>query len=132
MDRIRQLVGGVFDAPAALGGSVALMIPWFAFGFVGALLFTLLAATLHLAAPDRLALPWIIAALILYLATLVITGRVNVPLNNQLATAHADETETDHTAVRAGFEPRWNRWNHVRTLTSTAAFTCLVVALTVG
>jgi ABC-2 type transport system permease protein len=27
------LVAGVFDAPATLGGSVALMIPWFALGF---------------------------------------------------------------------------------------------------
>jgi ABC-2 type transport system permease protein len=27
------LVAGVFDAPAELGGSVALMIPWFALGF---------------------------------------------------------------------------------------------------
>ena len=27
------LVGGVFDAPAALGGSVALVVPWFVLGF---------------------------------------------------------------------------------------------------
>ena len=27
------LVAGVFDAPAALGGSLALVVPWFALGF---------------------------------------------------------------------------------------------------
>jgi hypothetical protein len=43
--------------------------------------------------------------------------------------ATADPDEADRTVLRAGFERRWNRWNRVRTRTSTAAFTCLDIAL---
>jgi uncharacterized membrane protein len=49
--------------------------------------FTALAGVLHLPGDWRAVLPWIVAALVLYLATLVITIGFNVPLNNELASA---------------------------------------------
>jgi uncharacterized membrane protein len=72
--------------------NVAILNGWFALGFAGALLFTALAAVLHLGPDGRPALPWIAAALVLYGAALVITFRVNVPLNDALVAAG----ETDH------------------------------------
>jgi uncharacterized membrane protein len=60
-----------------------------------------------------------------YTITLIITFTVNVPLNNQLATA----TTHNEAAARQHFEMRWVRWNHVRTISSTAAFGSLTWAL---
>jgi uncharacterized membrane protein len=88
----------------------AIINPWFMVGFLGALLFTGAAAVLN---PARTLLPWILIALALYLAVVVITMVVNVPMNDALK-AGGD---------RAGFdEARWAAWNLVRTLATTAAF----------
>lgn len=110
--------------------NVAILNGWFALGFGGALLFTIVTAVLH-APGDEPAFPWILAALAGYLTTLGITGRVSVPLNYRLDVATI-ETEADLAAARTDFESGWNRWNLARTLTSTAAFGCLIVALLVG
>lgn len=63
---------------------------------------------------------------------LVITFRVNVPLNDALAAAGHPDRIGDLTAVRERFEERWVRWNVVRAVTSTAAFGLLVRALVVS
>jgi uncharacterized membrane protein len=102
---------------------------WFALAFGGALVFTAIAAALHLRADGRPALPWIVAALVLYAVQLVITIRINVPLNDALLAAGAVDGITDLGAVRERFEARWLRWNHVRTLLSTGALGCLAWAL---
>lgn len=100
---------------------------WFALSFAGALLFTTTAAILQFAVDQRPALPWTVAALTLYLATLIITGRGNAPLNEQLAGTPG----VDHATLRTDFEGPWTRLNLARTVTSTAAFGCLTVALIV-
>jgi uncharacterized membrane protein len=109
----------------------AIINPWFlAGGFVGALVFTALAAALHLPADRRSVLPWIAVALVLYLAVFVITVGVNVPLNDAIKAAGDPDRIADLTAVRERFdEARWVRWNNVRTVASTAAFGCLAWAL---
>jgi uncharacterized membrane protein len=110
----------------------AIINPWFLASFFGALVLTGLAAGLHLAADDRAAVPWILAALVLYLATVVITLAVNVPLNNAIKAAGDPDRLNDVTAVRERFdEGRWVAWNLVRTVASTAAFGCLAWALLV-
>jgi uncharacterized membrane protein len=109
----------------------AIINPWFlAGGFVGALVFTALAAVLHLPADRQSVLPWIAVALVLYLAVFVITVGVNVPLNDAIKAAGDPDRIADLAAVRERFdEARWVRWNNVRTVASTAAFGCLAWAL---
>ena len=109
--------------------NVAILNGWFALSFVGALVLTILAVVLHVFGGGRSVLPWIAAALVLYAAAMVITFRVNVPLNNALDAAGAPARIADPAAVRERFEATWVRWNVVRTVASTAALGCLSWAL---
>lgn len=109
--------------------NVAILNGWFFVCFLGALVFTAVAAALHVPPSGRAALPWILAALVLYVAVLVVTGAVNVPLNNALNAAGDPDRITDPAAVRAAFESRWVTWNVVRTAGSTLAFAALIWAL---
>jgi uncharacterized membrane protein len=98
--------------------------------FFGALVLTGLAAVLHLGADGRPVLPWIAVAFVLYLAVVVITLAVNVPLNDGIKAAGDPDRIGDLAAVRKRFnEARWAAWNLVRALASTAAFGCLAWAL---
>ena len=107
----------------------AIMNPWFMMAFFGALVLTGLAAALHLSGDRRNLLPWIGAAFVLYLIAVVITMAVNVPLNDALRAAGDPARIGDLAAVRQHFhEARWSAWNLARTLTSTAAFGCLIAA----
>lgn len=99
----------------------------FAVTFVGALIFTGGALVAGLASGSR-TVPWVVAGLALYVATLVITGVRNVPLNNQID-AHAADPGVTATEARRAFERPWNRWNTVRTVLTTAALACLAGAL---
>lgn len=96
-----------------------------------ALLATAAAAVLAaLAGLGGAVLAWTGAALLLYLGTLVLTLAVNVPMNNALiAAGHPDTIPGDLAEVRARFETRWTAMNNLRTLSTTAALVCLVIAL---
>jgi uncharacterized membrane protein len=109
--------------------NVAILNGWFAIGFGGALVFTTLAVVLQLGGDRRTILLWTVAALVLYVAVLVITFTVNVPLNNELNAAGDPDRIADLAAVRELFEATWVRWNVARTVLSTAAFGCLTWAL---
>jgi len=111
------------------GINVAIVNPWFMVTFLGSAVLTGLAAALCLPSGARTALPWIVAGLVLYLAMLVITFGLNIPLNNQLDAAGPVDRIADLAAVRVRFEATWVRWNLVRALTSTASFACLAWAL---
>jgi uncharacterized membrane protein len=108
----------------------AIINPWFmAGGFLGALVFTAVAAVAQL---GQDALWWVVAALVLYLAVFVITIAVNVPRNDAIKAAGAPDDIADLAAVRASFdEARWRRWNLVRTVASTTAFALLAWALVI-
>jgi uncharacterized membrane protein len=108
----------------------AIINPWFMLSaFVGALVLTLAAALTSL---GRSALPWILAALALYLVAFVVTIAVNVPLNDTIKAAGNPDHITNLAAVRARFdEGRWAAWNLVRVATSTGAFALLAWALVV-
>jgi uncharacterized membrane protein len=96
----------------------------------GALAFTALATALHLGKDTRSMLPWLVAALLLYLAVVVITLAVNVPLNDDIKAAGDPDRIADLAAVRERFnETRWAAWNIVRAVASTAAFGCLAWTL---
>ena len=108
----------------------AIINPWFLATFLGALACTGLAAALHLRQDGWSVLPWIVAALVLYLVAFVITVSVNVPLNNDIKAAGDPDRITDLAAVRERFdEAKWVRWNIARAVTSTAALGCLTWAL---
>lgn len=107
--------------------NIAILNGRFMMIFLGAPLLTTVAAVLHVLDDDPTAMPWTVAALACHIATLVITAGVNVPRNNRLAAAPT-ATESERSRARGQFEPGWNRWNLVRTLTSAAGFTALVVA----
>ncbi|MEX5632489.1 DUF1772 domain-containing protein [Parafrankia sp. FMc2] len=107
----------------------AILNGWFFLIFIGTLLLTGLALAAQFGAGARPALPWIIAAFLLYGLTIVVTGAVNVPLNDELVAAGDPDRTVDLAAARARFEATWVRWNLVRTAASLAAFGCLTWAL---
>jgi uncharacterized membrane protein len=109
--------------------NVAILNGWFLICFVGALVLMAAAAALHFPAAHRAVLPWVVAALLLYLVMFGVTMGINVPLNNQLDAAGHPDRIADLAAVRSHFEAGWVRWNVVRAITSTASFGCLLWAL---
>lgn len=95
-------------------------------GFLGAAVFTVLAALLSL---KEKALPWIAVAFALYLITMILTIAVNVPLNDALKAA-GDPSTIDVAAARAAFnESKWVAFNLVRTLLALVSFGLLGWAL---
>src|SRR5262245_2210663 len=107
----------------------AIINPLFMSTFFAALLVTGLAAALHVGEGGSV-LPWIIAAVVLYLATFAITIGIHVPLNNAIKAAGTPTNMTDLATVRQRFnEAKWASWNIARAVMSTAAFACLVWAL---
>jgi uncharacterized membrane protein len=79
----------------------------------------------------RPAVPWIVAGLALYVVMLGITGGINIPLNDKLATFGKPGGLTDVAAARDDFEGPWVVWNIIRTVANVAAFGCLGYALVV-
>jgi len=109
--------------------NVAILNGWFALSFGGALVLTVLAAVLEWRAGTKAVAFWIAVAVVLYVAVLLITFAVNVPLNDQLEAAGAPSGIADLAAVRARFETSWVRWNVVRAVLSTASFVALAYAV---
>ena len=105
--------------------NTAILNGWFLTAYVGALLAAIAAVLLQLGGPHRAALPWLVAAAVLYLVVIVVTATANIPLNNQLDAAGL----TDPAAARAAFEATWNRWNTIRTISSAGALLTLAIAL---
>lgn len=109
----------------------AVLNPWLALILVGPGVFALASIVVQLGADDRGELPWTIAGFASYLAMLVITLSINVPLNNQLDAAQP-ATTTDFASVRERFEAKWVRWNIIRTVAAAASLGCMAVALVLG
>jgi uncharacterized membrane protein len=109
--------------------NVAIINPWFMAHFLGALFFTAVTAALHVPKDGRPVLPWILAALALYLVAIVVTGTQNIPMNNALEAARGADTPAALAAAREAFEGPWVRWNLVRTAASTGALGAIVWAL---
>jgi uncharacterized membrane protein len=107
----------------------AIINGWFMLPFLGSAPLIVLAVVLAWRGYGRNALPWIIAALAVYLVAFVITSAVNVPLNNQLDKAGNPAHISDLAAIRNSFEHKWVTWNIVRALVHAAAFGCLAWAL---
>jgi uncharacterized membrane protein len=108
----------------------AIINPWFmGSGFVGALIFTLIAALAQFGRPAFL---WIAVALVLYAIVFVITIAVNVPLNDAIKAAGLPDDPADLAAIREAFdEAKWRAWNLVRVIAGVVAFASLTWALVV-
>jgi uncharacterized membrane protein len=106
----------------------AIQNPVFFASFVGAPVLTLWAFVIERRrGPETLR--WITAALVLAGVSLLVTGALNIPLNNELKAAGPVGSISDLAGVRDHFEGRWVAWNVVRTLATTASFGCLVRAM---
>ncbi|WP_033287968.1 DUF1772 domain-containing protein [Amycolatopsis jejuensis] len=109
---------------AMRGINIAILNGRFMLSFLGAPLLAVAAVVLHLVTDGAGGLPWLVAGAVLLVAMLVVTGAINVPMNNAL-----DQDTADFTTLRTRFEKRWVRWNTARTVLCTAGFGCLVGAL---
>jgi uncharacterized membrane protein len=89
----------------------------------------ILAVTAILLNRQRPIVWWITAALVLLIATIVITQTFNVPLNEGIKAA-GDSSPIEAAGVREDFrEGWWRAWNLVRSATAGGAFICLTWAL---
>lgn len=102
------------------------MILWV--GSVAALGFSGLWGAIKLQGLDRLLL--LAATAVYFLGVQLPTVKVNVPLNNQLKAVDLGTLSApDLAETRARFEPRWNRWNHVRTILASLCSVLLILLL---
>ena len=64
----------------------------------------------------------LLAAFAYVVGVQVPTVAVNVPLNNRLQAVNVDALDpATQQRARLDFEPRWNRWNAVRTVVASLA-----------
>jgi uncharacterized membrane protein len=116
-----------FQGLERMFGTFAYGINWpVLLGFFGVPLVTAVAIALNRGRPI---VWWLVAALVLSIATMLITFNFHVPLNEALKAA-GDPNVIDVAQVRADFrEGWWRAWNLVRSATSLGAFVCLGWAL---
>ncbi|MEO1370579.1 MAG: DUF1772 domain-containing protein, partial [Acidobacteriota bacterium] len=81
-----------------------------------------------LAGLDRLLL---VAAAALYIGGVQApTLSINIPLNNQLQATSVETLDAGAAAeARRGFEPRWNRWNILRTIFAVLSIALLLAVV---
>ena len=103
--------------------------PVFFVSFLGAPVLILAALVLEHRSGARQIARWVGAALVLCAITILVTGALNVPLNDDLKQAGDPGRIADIAQVRDDFYGPWVAWNIVRTVASTAALGCLVYAL---
>jgi uncharacterized membrane protein len=108
--------------------NVAVINPWFFAAFFGT---AALCAILAIASLFRWSEPdaiFLLSGSLLYLVgTIVVTLRLNVPLNNALAAAEPVSAEAASLWTR--YLTEWTAWNHLRTAASLAAAAAFIGAL---
>jgi uncharacterized membrane protein len=127
MPGIRELEDGDFVRTfQRIDGVIQGGDPLFGLVFVGSVVSLLAAVALGVPAEAGLERVLLLAAGGIYVAGVLIpTGTVNVPLNNRLQRLDVDALDLAQLrAAREMFEPRWNRWNRIRT-----ALACVSAAL---
>jgi uncharacterized membrane protein len=105
--------------------------PAFLFMWVGSVLALVAAAVLGiwtLSGANRLLV--LAATLVYVLGVQVPTVTINIPLNNQLQRLEAAKMDDmARGRARSAFEPRWNRWNEIRTAFSILTSLLLLFVL---
>ncbi len=105
--------------------------PIFVFVWVGSVVALVTSAVLGIGQLDGAERLIIIFATLAYLLGVQLpTFTINVPLNNTLQTVDVDAMNaTIQKAVRNTFEPRWNRWNSIRTAFASLVSVLLIILL---
>lgn len=108
----------------------AIVGPFVLVFFLGPLALTALAAALSFGTDQQAGLRWIGGAFALYLAVVILTIAINVPLNNGIKAAGEPGEGSAVADIRERFhEGRWVGWNNFRAAASTIAVGCLAWAL---
>jgi uncharacterized membrane protein len=114
-------VGPEGAAAAMRGMNVAIVNPRFLATFAGPVITSAATGFLLLGLGETVPSWLFLAAAAVYLlGCLVVTGRLNVPMNNALENG---------TTAWPDFAPRWRRWNTVRTVSSMTALVLCGVGL---
>ncbi|MER6448722.1 DUF1772 domain-containing protein [Streptomyces venezuelae] len=109
----------------------AILNGWFILAYLGAPVLTTATLVLHATGSDtRDSFLPLAAALAAYVASMIITARINIPLNNALEQAGPAERLADPTTTRTSYEAPWNKANTWRTLLTTLSLALLSYALT--
>ena len=124
-------LGGVDDHTFVLINQRFNENPVFPITFTLALPLLILATVLQIRVDGSRAAAWVIAALALYVAALLITGAIHIPLNDEIDRAGDPDQINNLAHVRERFEQTWVVWNVVRTLLCIAAVAALGRALLV-
>ena len=105
--------------------------PVFMLVWVGSVLALVTSAVLGIGQLDGAGRLLVIVAAIAYLLGVQLpTFTVNIPLNNKLQNLDVDVmNDTAQKAARRDFEPRWNRWNSIRTAFASLASILLMILL---
>jgi uncharacterized membrane protein len=105
--------------------------PIFMLVWVGSVVALVISAVLgiwQLDGAERLLM--ILAALVYLFGVQLPTVTINVPLNNRLQTLDVDAAnDTALCEARNDFEPRWNRWNSIRTAFAILTSALLIILL---
>ena len=123
--------GGFIRAFQAIDRVIQNNQPLFIFAWVGSVLAVIAAAALgicSLSGSHRLLL---IAIALLYLLCVQLpTVAINIPLNNGIQKLDPDSmNDMTRKRAREDFEPRWNRWNVVRTACANLVSIALILLL---
>jgi uncharacterized membrane protein len=118
--RAFQVIDGVIQSNQPLFGLV----------WVGSIVAMLAAVVIGVPALSGTPRTLLVAAALLYFGGVQApTVTVNIPLNNEVQELDIPTLDVDAAAdARARFEPRWHRWNAIRTLVATATVALLLLA----
>jgi uncharacterized membrane protein len=98
--------------------NVAIINPVFVASFIGPVVTGAATGFLLLGIDENTSAYLFFAAAVIYLiGGVIITGRLNIPLNDALE----NSTSTDWEKLWADFSPKWQRWNTVRAFLSMVA-----------
>lgn len=103
--------------------------PIFLIVWVGSVIALLTSAGIGFSRLESAELGLLILATVLYLVGVQLpTATINVPLNNQLQQKElAALSESELKTARTQFEPRWIRWNTIRTIVATATTVLMIL-----
>lgn len=116
----------------AMDGIIQDNQPLFILVWVGSAVAVIVAALLGLGQLDGpVRVLMLLTALAYVVGVQLPTIAVNVPLNNRLQTLNVDALDaTTQRTARSDFEPRWVRWNAVRTIIASLTSAGFIILLT--